>query len=382
MAYKYRHRETYKGVKLDIRAHTSADLIRKVKAKKDSIDRTILDGSVSMSVFGMRFLEGTKQPTVSASWYRDLCYMWDIIVREMGDRPMDNVRPIQLQEYLNGLDLADGTIKKRYDLICQVFRYAYINGVTSTDYSVGLVRPRGTPTVNGRSLTDRERQILLQVLEGHRGELFCKLILYCGLRPSEAQALTWKDINLIDMTVTVTKALKRDGTVGAPKTVSAYRVVPIPEHLVPLLLSRKKSKGNLFSHGVSWRRRMWTNICREMNLAMGCRTYRNKLMPPYPLADDFDLYNLRHTYCTDLEKMGVPINIASRFMGHANINITAKIYTHASTEALEIGREIIDEWANKWANSPLTIDTKPTEHRLAVMRSGVRAPYAPPSKKP
>jgi integrase len=127
---------------------------------------------------------------------------------------------------------------------------------------------------------------------------------------------------------------------------------------------------------------MWTNICREMNLAMGCRTYRNKLMPPYPLADDFDLYNLRHTYCTDLEKMGVPINIASRFMGHANINITAKIYTHASTEAIEIGRELIDTWANRWANSPLTIDTKPTEHRLAVMRSGVRAPYAPPSKKP
>lgn len=340
MPYKYRHRETYKGVKLDIRAHTSADLIRKVKAKKDSIDRTIVDGAISMSAFGTRFLEATKQPTVSASWYQDLCYTWNTIVRGIGDRPMDQVRTIQLQEYLNGLDLADGTIKKRYDLICQVFRYAYINGVTSTDYSVGLVRPRGTPTVNGRSLTDRERQLLLQVLEGHRGELLCKLILYCGLRPSEAQALTWADIDLTDRTVTVTKSLKRDGSVGAPKTVSAYRVVPIPEHLVPLL-SCHQSDGNLFSHNLKWRRRMWDDIRKRTGLT-------------------FTLYDLRHTYCTDLEKMGVPINIASRFMGHANINITAKIYTHASTEALEIGRSIIDQVGKQVGKNP------PDAHSKAI----------------
>lgn len=94
---------------------------------------------------------------------------------------------------------------------------------------------------------------------------------------------------------------------------------------------------------------MWDSVRREMNLAMGCRTYRNKLVPPYPLADDFTLYNLRHTYCTDLEKMGVPINIASRFMGHANIGITSKIYTHASTEALEIGRDLINNSSGKIA---------------------------------
>lgn len=358
MAYKYRHRETYKGVKLDIRAHTSADLIRKVKAKKDSIDRTVIDGAISMSAFGVRFLEGTKRPTVSASWYQDLCYTWNTIVRQMGDRPMERIRPVHLQEYLNGLDLADGTIKKRYDLICQVFRYAYINGVTTTDYTLGLVRPRGTPTVNGRSITDQERSTLLEALNGHRGELLCKLILYCGLRPSEAQALTWADIDLTDRTVTVTKSLKRDGSIGAPKTVSAYRVVPIPEHLVPLL-SCHQSDGNLFSHNLKWRRRMWDDIRKRTGLT-------------------FTLYDLRHTYCTDLEKMGVPINIASRFMGHANINITAKIYTHASTEALKIGRELIDEWANKWAKTPPTTDTKQSDHVLAVMRSGVRAPYAPP----
>ena len=86
---------------------------------------------------------------------------------------------------------------------------------------------------------------------------------------------------------------------------------------------------------------MWANVCREMNIAMGAEVYRNQLVT-HPLADDFTMYNLRHTYCTDLERIGVPINIASRLMGHSNIGITSKVYTHASTEALETARRLID----------------------------------------
>lgn len=43
-------------------------------------------------------------------------------------------------------------------------------------------------------------------------------------------------------------------------------------------------------------------------------------------------YDLRHTYCTDLERAGVPINVASQLMGHSSIEITAKIYTHTTED--------------------------------------------------
>ena len=46
-------------------------------------------------------------------------------------------------------------------------------------------------------------------------------------------------------------------------------------------------------------------------------------------------YDLRHTYCSDLERAGVPINVASQFMGHADIKITARIYTHTSKDVFE-----------------------------------------------
>ena len=55
------------------------------------------------------------------------------------------------------------------------------------------------------------------------------------------------------------------------------------------------------------------------------RVYRNQLIPPLPLADDFVPYDLRHTYCTDLARAGVDIRTAQKLMGHANISVTADI---------------------------------------------------------
>lgn len=342
--YKYRHKETYNGTKIDIKANSTGELADKIRKKKDQIDRQTLSKDTSLREFGEQYLETYKLNTIAKSSYQDMTYTLGVIIRGIGNKKMSQIKPLHLQNYLNSLtDYSDSYIKKQYDLICQLFRHAYRNGCTPVDYSVSITKPHGRETVTGRSITDHEREVLLQVLDGHRGELFCKIILYCGLRPSEVQALQWKDVDLKKNTIDVSKSMKRDGSIGPPKTSAAFRTVPVPLHLVPLLKSSRGDPFNyIFSHNLTWRRRMWENVQREMNLAMGCRTYRNKLLPPYPLADDFTMYNLRHTYCTDLEKAGVPINIASRLMGHSNISITSKIYTHASREALEIARELIE----------------------------------------
>ena len=71
----------------------------------------------------------------------------------------------------------------------------------------------------------------------------------------------------------------------------------------------------------------------------------------HKIAEDLVLYCLRHTYCTDLQKKGVPLNIAKYLMGHSDISVTASIYTHTGTdEAIEAGR-IIDLYDNKKAAS-------------------------------
>ena len=70
--------------------------------------------------------------------------------------------------------------------------------------------------------------------------------------------------------------------------------------------------------------------------------YRNQLIAPYPLADDFVPYNLRHTYCTDLQKKGIDIRTAQYLMGHSDISLTANIYTHADNSTILEAAKIIN----------------------------------------
>ena len=80
-----------------------------------------------------------------------------------------------------------------------------------------------------------------------------------------------------------------------------------------------------------------------MNISMGCRMYRNALIPPFPLAEDFVPYDLRHTYCTDLQKAGVDIRVAQKLMGHSSIEVTANIYTHVDTDDIILAGQLLDD---------------------------------------
>ena len=79
------------------------------------------------------------------------------------------------------------------------------------------------------------------------------------------------------------------------------------------------------------------------NILMGCDSIDGKAVPPYRVADDLVLYCYRHTYCTDLQDAGVPINIAKDLMGHADISITSKIYTHSTEKSFNSARQLINK---------------------------------------
>ena len=349
--YKHRHTETYKDVRIDVKADTLSELMDKVAAKKQQIDKQILSPDMKLKPFAEKYIETYKSTSVSNTWYQDINRIVSSkIIPGIGNRPVGKIKPMDIQLFLNSLtNLSDSYIKKIYDLTCQIFRYAYRNGMTSQDITLTIERPNGKKGVTGRSITENEREALLKVLDGHRGNLFCKIMLYCGLRPGEVCALLWKDIDLENGIIDVNKAQKKDGSIGDPKSKDGIRKVPIPLHFIPELKANAKSPFELVCpqtngspHTETSRKKMWKSVKRQMNIEMGATVKRNQLIPPLPLADDFTMYNLRHTYCTDLEKMGVPINIARQLMGHSDISITSKIYTHASDESLNIAKELIN----------------------------------------
>lgn len=330
MKYRYRHQEWYKDKKIDIKAHTKSELIEKLLSKKEQIDKQTIDSDMRLADFCTLYLETYKRDSVSASWYNDLCSLADKMVVGIGNKPVGKIKPIEAQAYLNSYShLSDSTIRKVADFSRQIFLELEKNGATI--YQFDLITPKGKSGVAGRSLTTAEQDALLQAIKGHRGEVFISLIYYCGLRPSEASALLWKDIDLKRNVLSVNKSLKKDGSIGSTKTASGVRDVPIPITLAVLL---RQHQGFPFSPVCQQRngyytkssiRKLWASVKKDAGI-------------------DARLYDLRHTYCTNLEKAGVPINIASRLMGHSDISVTSKIYTHASDEAVEIARRCIDSY--------------------------------------
>lgn len=73
---------------------------------------------------------------------------------------------------------------------------------------------------------------------------------------------------------------------------------------------------------------------------------KQKLIPVNP-AEDLEPYLLRHTFCTNCQAAGVPLNVAKELMGHSDISVTAKIYTHMVDAVFEQNRKRLAEYANQ-----------------------------------
>lgn len=76
------------------------------------------------------------------------------------------------------------------------------------------------------------------------------------------------------------------------------------------------------------------------------RARKSRLIPYDPsedlVAKDLTPYCLRHTFCTDLERAGVPINVAKDLMGHSDIAVTANIYTHRDKGVMRASIALLD----------------------------------------
>ena len=94
-------------------------------------------------------------------------------------------------------------------------------------------------------------------------------------------------------------------------------MLPISDYLYERLWHRKKNADELIfcqpltgrMHSSSSANDYWNNFKRALDIQMGAKVYRNKIVQSV-VAEDLVAYCLRHTYCTDLQRAGVPINVA------------------------------------------------------------------------
>lgn len=327
---------TYEGRRYYVRGKTEKAAVDKLIAKKMELvnESAAPKNSISVKAWTYKALDLYKI-NVSDRYLSEMKYRIEKnIFPIIGKTAINEVTAIQCQEIINaqhGKSISHIT-KMGHELFF-IFDSARKNDLIIKNPAENLVLPKGTRHKR-RALTEDEEHTLLKVFQMDPRFILFELMYYCGCRPSEATECTYEDVTEISGI----PFLHIRGT----KSECADRLVPIPEALHDRIVGTGKS-GYIVTTNADYKfnytsyARLWKYLKRQMNIEMGCRLYRNELQPPYPLAQDFIPYLLRHTYCTNLKKAGVDLRIAKSYMGHSDIRTTANIYDHCDNETLVLG---------------------------------------------
>lgn len=183
--------------------------------------------------------------------------------------------------------------------------------------------------------------VLAEAQRSLDGEAFVRLAIATGGRRGELIALRWDDVDLDAGTITISRALRTDGTAKGTKT-DTVRTLPIDAGTVDVL-------------------RRWRKAQLERALHVGTGVVTNGFVlshapdcsqPWAPLSTSrrwvrlaeragvtgVNLHALRHTHVSMLIRAGVDVATVSARAGHSRPTTTLDMYTHV----IDDGRHAAD----------------------------------------
>ncbi len=249
-------------------------------------------------------------------------YIGDIKVKDLRQSHIEGIRQAHIK--------AGKSARYNQCLITTraMIRYAVRKDIVTRDVTEGLLKAKHEAKAK-RALTRMERDLIAQADFSKFEHCFVNLLLYTGLRKSEALALNVSDIDLRHKKINVNKTLVTSKKVESclqdyTKTKAGMRQVPVPAPLFPILKDYVSGRsGILFTSrtgsyiGNGSMCNHWKNILTKL-----------QAISKEPLAEDITPHTFRHTYASDLYKSGIDIKQAQYLLGHDDIKTTLDTYTH------------------------------------------------------
>ena len=156
------------------------------------------------------------------------------------------------------------------------------------------------------------------------------LLIFCGLRPNEALALHWKDVDFDREQLRIRRSIHRFAGIGLPKTASSKREVDMLRLVADELLeqrARTRLQDELVflnENGgpldlTNFRERNWRRLLVKASLR-----HRN-------------LYQCRHTYAALQLSRGENPQYVAHQMGHASLEMLIRHYARWSRRPERVG---------------------------------------------
>ena len=289
------------------------------------------------------------------------------IVPSLGAVKLSELAPPQIQAFYNGLQ-RDGLAAKSVRNI-----HGILTKCLSTAVQVGYLRSNPAsmvtlPKVEKKEihpLTDEQVKDFLRVSVGDEYEILLKVILFTGLRESEAIGLTWDCIDFKAGTVKVCKQLQKrplsdGGFTFAPLKNDKSRTLR-PAHFVLELLERRKREqaAQRLKVGELWEG--W-HTAEEQKSALVFTTATGGNLSPQTVynhykrlavkigAPDSRVHDLRHTFAVLSLQNGDDVKTVQGNLGHATAAFTLDVYGHVSERMKEDSAARMEEYIKGLVN--------------------------------
>lgn len=348
----------YNGKKYEATGKTELEAMTKLAEKLAAARRgeELISGSMTVDAWYREWKATYKDPkglTAKSLGMYDEKYN-AYIKPAIGRMKLRDVKDAHLQKILNGqAGMSQSHVEKIRRVMRELFSRARKSRLIPYDPAEDLELPACRSGTH-RSLTAEERTVLLKVALTHHAGLYILTLLYTGMRPGEAAALNWVDVDFAANMIHVHAAVESGSSrIKGPKTEAGVRDIPIHAALLPHLLAAKGkpfapvftgSGGSRLNSGNQYR--LWKSFKRAMDIEMGAEVYRNKIVRSV-IAEDLTSYCLRHTFATDCARAGVPLETVRWLLGHEDISTTANIYQHRDDTALRAGISLLDGTGGK-----------------------------------
>lgn len=269
----------------------------------------------------------------------------------LGAHRLDKIRPLDVQGLVQRLaEEGCPTVPpaKRRPLAPQTVRYAHAILSAALEQAVRWEMILSNPARHVelprrrsremRALSPGEAAAFRKAIEGTRFEALWLLLLGTGLRPGEALALRWTDLDLAGARATIQRTLPRrrardELVFEDPKTVRSRRVVPLPPTVVKALRQHRKAQAE-------HRLLLGDGYRADLDLVFATETgepvnYRNLVRRHFkPALESAGLpasvrpYDLRHSFASLAMAAGAHVKAISDRLGHSSAKMTLDVYSH------------------------------------------------------
>lgn len=334
-----------------LRKYVYGKTIKEVEQKAAEVQKQLREGTFTADDH-VRFIDiahkwvDMAHPDIMPHTRKTYHTMIDRHLTPLHEIELKKLKPMHLQEVLNGMyakGLSDHSVNDAKIIASAILDFAMDNDLLFRNVFVHVSVPK-RGKAKRLPITEEQKDLILRTWQGHRMGVAVLVMLFCGLRRGEIIALTWNDVDMDAMTISVTKAATfscNQADIKCPKTEAGNRIVPFPAQLLPIFKEARRNRalyvcpaadGSMMTN-TAWTT-SWNSYMHYLNIQAGGRD-ASRSNPKVVAMNRFTAHQLRHTYATMLYDAGVDVKTAQDLLGHADSTVTMNIYTHLSAKKKE-----------------------------------------------